>query len=117
MNKLVSIAIVPAGAVYLVDNFITNMPHVMEGGLWIAGMGGMVLGVNGVKKLLHSATADKPAEQAPTAPSAAQEAAPEASFPAPMTVHQLAPAPSGEDLLKAFQMGADSARSEKRLER
>jgi hypothetical protein len=112
-SKLASIVALPAGVVFVVDHFVTNMPMVMEGGMWVAGMGVAAMGVEGTRKLINSLTADKPAE---AGREVAQDA-PEASFPAPMTVHQLPPAPTREDLLKAFQMGADSARSEKRLQR
>jgi hypothetical protein len=115
-NKLASIVALPAGVVFVVDHFVTNMPMVMEGGLWVAGMGVAAMGVEGTRKLVNSLTADKPATQEGQ-PASEPQVAPEASFPAPMTVHQLPAAPSREDLLKAFQMGAQAATSQQRLER
>jgi hypothetical protein len=115
-NKLASIVALPAGVVFVIDHFVTNMPMVMEGGVWVAGMAVAAMGVEGTRKLVNSLTADKPAAQEGQ-PASEPQVAPEASFPAPMTVHQLPAAAPREDLLRAFQMGADSARSEKRLER
>jgi hypothetical protein len=119
-NRLAAIVAVPAGCVWAFDHFIANMPMVMEGGMVVAGMAVAAVGVEGCRKLLHSVTADKPAEQvAQEAP--AQEApaqvAPEATFPAPMTVQALPVASPREDLLRAYQMGAAAQASTQRLER
>jgi hypothetical protein len=119
-NRLAAIVAVPAGCVWAFDHFIANMPMVMEGGMVVAGMAVAAVGVEGCRKLLHSVTADKPAEQvAQEAP--AQEApaqvAPEATFPAPMTVQALPVASPREDLLRAYQMGAAAAQNVQRIER
>jgi hypothetical protein len=124
-NKLASIVALPAGVVFVVDHFVTNMPMVMEGGLWVAGMGVAAMGVEGTRKLVNSLTADKPATQEGQPASEPQDA-PEASFPAPMTA-QWAPAPSEpyalpsavarEQLQQAFLMGAQAAKERQSLER
>jgi hypothetical protein len=115
-NKLVSIVAVPAGVVFVIDNFVTNMPLVMEGGAWVAGMAVAAVGVEGCRKLLHSVTADKPAEQEGP-PASEPQLAPEATFPAPMTVQALPVASPREDLLRAYQMGAAAAANVQRIER
>jgi hypothetical protein len=124
-NKLASIVALPAGVVFVIDHFVTNMPMVMEGGLWVAGMGVAAMGVEGTRKLVNSMTADKPATQEGQ-PASEPQVAPEASFPAPVTA-QWAPAPSDpyalpsavarEQLLRAYQMGAAAASETRRLER
>jgi hypothetical protein len=124
-NRLAAIVAVPAGCVWAFDHFIANMPMVMEGGMVVAGMAVAAVGVEGCRKLLHSVTADKPAEQvaqeAPAQEAPAQEApaqvAPEATFPAPMTVQALPVASPREDLLRAYQMGAAAAQNVQRIER
>jgi hypothetical protein len=114
-NRLAAIVAVPAGCVWAFDHFIANMPMVMEGGMVVAGMAVATIGLEGCRKLLNSVTADKPAEQ--VTQEAPAQVAPEATFPAPMTVQALPVASPREDLLRAWQMGAAAAANVQRIER
>jgi hypothetical protein len=116
-NRLAAIVAVPAGCVWAFDHFIANMPMVMEGGVFVAGMGVAALGVDKLRKLAHQVTADKPPAQEAPAQEAPAQVAPEATFPAPMTVQALPVASPREDLLRAYQMGAAAAQNVQRIER
>jgi hypothetical protein len=74
------------------------------------------IGLEGCRKLLNSVTADKPAAQEGQ-PASEPQLAPEATFPAPMTLQALPVASPREDLLRAYQMGAAAATSQQRIER
>jgi hypothetical protein len=114
-NRLFSIVGIPAGAVWLVDSLVVNMPLVMEGAVFAGGIAVAAMGVEGCRKLLHQVTADKPTQEG--LPASEPQLAPEATFPAPMTVQALPVASPREDLLRAYQMGAAAAQNVQRIER
>jgi membrane protease subunit (stomatin/prohibitin family) len=122
-NKLASIVVLPAGVVFVIDTFVANMPLVLEGGAWVAGMGIAAMGTQGCKRLLNSLTAEQPAEQeqgapAPSAPLSAAQAPQE--LPPAVTVRQVGAAPTREDeVQEAFMRGAYAAmqRNQARIEK
>jgi hypothetical protein len=121
-SRFATIIALPAGGVWLLDSFIANMPLVVEGGLFVAGIAGAAIGVEGCRKLLHSATAAKPAEQeqaapAPSVPQPSAQAAPQWPAPAPAEPFALPSAVAREQLLRAYQMGAAAQSETQRLER
>ena len=114
-SKLAGAAMTAAGAVWLVDNFVTNMPHVLEGGLFIATLATSLLGAKRVARMLHQATIEQqPAERGEEQARAAHPAG--SQLDAGTSPLQLAPA-AREDLLRAYQMGAQAASQVRRIER
>jgi hypothetical protein len=124
-NRLFSIVGIPAGAVWLVDSLVVNMPLVMEGAVFAGGIAVAAMGVEGCRKLLHQATAEAPAQVAEQVAPAqvAEQVAPAqvaSALPPAMTVRQVGAVPTQEELVEqAFMRGAAAAmqRQQARLER
>jgi hypothetical protein len=123
-GRLATIVGAPVAAVWAFDVFIANMPRALEGGLAIAGMAAAAIGIEGCKRLIHSATAETPpAEQeqgapAPSAPLPTAQAPQE--LPPAVTVRQVGAAPTREDeVQEAFMRGAYAAmqRQQARIEK
>lgn len=106
-SKLATILAVPAGAVWAVDTLIVNMPRVMEGGLLVAGIGVALVGWEGCRRLIHSATAD----QAPAPLEQAQERHPAGSA-LPSDPFALPSDRARAALEQAFLMGAAAAQEQ-----
>jgi hypothetical protein len=122
-GRLATIVGAPIGAVWAFDVFIANLPRALEGGLAIAGIAAAAIGVEGCRKLIHSATSDKPAaqeqgEQAPSTSLPTAQAPHE--LPPAVTVRQVGAAPTREDeVQEAFMRGAYAAmqRQQARIEK
>jgi arginine exporter protein ArgO len=102
--------------VYGFDVLIDDIPRVLEGGAIVGGLAVGLIGVEGIRKALSAAWSDRPAAQEGQ-PASEPQLAPEATFPAPMTLQALPVASPREDLLRAYQMGAAAATSQQRIER
>jgi hypothetical protein len=116
VNRLWTTSMTSISAVYGFDVLVANLPRVLEGGAIVGAIAVGVIGVEGMRKGLSAAWSDRPAAQEGQ-PASEPQVAPEAPFPAPMTVQALPVASPREDLLRAWQMGAAAAANVQRIER